>query len=115
MKFQGRVNSTTEHLTYRIHEISLPSGTLVREFVAQSGGVFAITWQGPTMPNLRQLLGKYFEDYVAAAKSTPLGRRRIDIAAADLVVHASGHMRAFSGIAYIPKSIPNGVSVGDLQ
>jgi hypothetical protein len=114
LKFQGTVNST-EHLTYRVHEISLPSGTVVREFVAQSGAVFAVAWHGPTVPNLRQALGKYFDGYVAAAKATPLNHRRLDIAAADLVVHAMGHMRSFSGIAYVPQAIPSGVSVGELQ
>ncbi len=114
LKFQGTVNST-EHLTYRVHEISLPSGTVVREFVAQSGGIFAVAWHGPTVPNLRQALGKYFDSYVAAAKATPINRRHLDIAGADLVVHAVGHMRSFSGVAYVPQAIPGGVSLGELR
>jgi hypothetical protein len=113
-KLQGAVNST-ERLTYRVHEISLPSGTVVREFVAQSGAIFAVAWHGPTMPNLRQTLGKYFDNYVATAKATPLHHRRLDIAQSDLVVHAAGHMRAFTGIAYLPQALPSGVSVGELQ
>ena len=113
-KLQGAVKST-ERLTYRVHEISLPSGTVVREFVAQSGAIFAVAWRGPTMPNLRQALGKYFDNYVATAKATPLHHRRLDIAQTDLVVHASGHMRAFSGIAYLPQAIPSGVSLGELK
>jgi hypothetical protein len=88
---------------------------VVREFVAQSGAIFAVTWRGPTMPNLRQTLGKYFDNYVATAKATPLRHRRLDIAQTDLVVHASGHMRAFSGIAYLPQAIPSGVNVGELK
>jgi hypothetical protein len=114
LKFQGSVSST-EHLTYRVHEISLPSGTVVREFVAPSGGIFAVAWKGPTVPNLRQALGSYFDSYVAAAKVTPVNHRRVDIVGTDLVVHAMGHMRAFSGIAYVPRSIPAGVSVGELR
>ena len=113
-KFHGSVNSA-EHLTYRVHEITLPSGTLVREFVAQSGAIFAVAWQGPTIPNLRQALGKYFDSYAAAAKVTPLHQRRLDIAQPDLVVHAMGHMRAFTGLAYLPQAIPGGVSIGELQ
>jgi hypothetical protein len=113
-KFQGAVNSS-EHLTYRVHEITLPSGTLVREYVSQSGAIFAIAWRGPTVPNLRQALGKYFDSYVSAAKGTPVGHRRLDISSTDLVVHAMGHMRAFTGIAYLPQAIPSGVSVGELQ
>jgi hypothetical protein len=113
-KLQGSVNSA-EHLIYRVHEITLPSGTVVREFVAQSGAIFAVAWQGPTVPNLRQALGKYFDNYVATAKATPMHRRRVDIAQPDLVVHAVGHMRSFSGIAYVPQAIPSGVSVGELK
>jgi len=113
-KFQGTVN-TTEHLTYRVHEIELPSGTVLREFVTQGGAVFAVAWRGPLMPNLRQALGKYFDNYVAAAKGSPVNHRRLDINQLDLVVHAAGHMRAFSGIAYLPQSVPSGVSVGELQ
>jgi Protein of unknown function (DUF2844) len=113
-KFQGSVNSA-EHLSYRVHEITLPSGTVVREFVAQSGAIFAVAWRGPTIPNLRQALGKYFDSYVAAAKVTSLRQRHLDIAQTGLVVHATGHMRAFSGIAYMPQAIPSGVNVGELQ
>jgi len=113
-KFQGAVNST-QLLTYRVHEIDLPSGTVVREFVAQGGAVFAVAWHGPTVPNLRQALGQYFNNYVVAAQASPLNHRRLDIAQADLVVHATGHMRSFTGIAYIPQAIPSGVSIGELQ
>jgi hypothetical protein len=28
---------------------------------------------------------------------------------------AGGHMRAFSGLAYLPQALPSGVSVGDLH
>jgi hypothetical protein len=113
-KLQGVVN-TTEHLTYRVHEIELPSGTVLREFVAQGGSVFAVAWHGPTIPNLRQALGKHFDSYVAAAKLSPVNHRRVDVNQVDLVVHAAGHMRSFSGLAYLPQSVPAGVSVGELR
>lgn len=113
-KFQGVVN-TSEHLIYRVHEIDLPSGTVLREFVAQGGAVFAVAWRGPVIPNLRQALGKYFDNYLAAAKVSPVNHRRLDINQLDLVVHVSGHMRSFSGIAYLPQSVPSGVSVGELR
>ena len=113
-KFRGGVH-TTEHLTYRVHEIDLPSGTVLHEFVAQGGAIFAVAWSGPVIPNLRQALGKYFDDYVAAAKVSPLHHRRLEINQLDLVVHASGHMRSFSGIAYLPQAIPSGVTVGELR
>jgi hypothetical protein len=105
----------TEHASYRLHEIQLPSGTLVREFVGSDGKVFAIAWNGPTVPNLRQTLGQYFDNYVAAAKAKHAGHHHLQIQQSDLVVQAGGHMRAFSGRAYLPQSVPAGVSIGDLH
>jgi Protein of unknown function (DUF2844) len=48
---------------YQSHETQLPNGTLVREFATLQGLVFAVTWQGPTLPNLRELLGQYFSNF----------------------------------------------------
>jgi hypothetical protein len=105
----------TEHTNYRLHEIQLPSGTLVREFAKPDGTVFAIAWNGPTQPNLRQTLGRYFDNCVTAAKARHGGLHRLEIQQSDLVVQAGGHMRAFSGRAYLPQSVPAGVSIGDLR
>jgi hypothetical protein len=50
-----------DHGSYRVHEIQLPSGTVIREYSGLDGKVFALTWSGPFMPNLRQLFGGYFD------------------------------------------------------
>ena len=105
----------TERTGYRVHEIQLSSGTVVREFIGPDGKVFAVAWKGPTIPNLRQILGQYFDNYVAAANARHLGRNHLQIQQSDLVVQAGGHMRAFSGRAYLPQAVPGGVSVGDLH
>ena len=52
-----------------------PSGTTVREYVSSNGTVFAVAWQGPWLPDLRQMLGPYFDDYQRALQSTT-GKRR---------------------------------------
>jgi len=105
----------TPHANYRLHEIQLPSGTMVREFAGPGGKVFAVAWNGPTVPNLRQTLGRYFDDYVTAAKAPHTGHHHLQIRESNLVVQAGGHMRAFWGLAYLPQAVPTGVSVGDLQ
>ena len=105
----------TEHANYRSHEIQLPSGTVVREFAGSDGKVFAVAWSGPFVPNLRQTLGRYFDTYVAAAKSSHTGHTHLQIRQSDLVLQSGGHMRAFSGRAYLPQAIPSGVDVGDLR
>jgi hypothetical protein len=113
-RFHGSI-TVTSHANYRLHEIQLPSGTLVREFTGSDGQVFAVAWNGPTVPDLRQTLGQYFDAYVAAAKAPHAGHRHVQIRDSNLVVLAGGHMRAFSGLAYLPQAIPSGVSVGDLH
>jgi hypothetical protein len=105
----------TERAGYRMHEIQLPSGTVVHEFVGSNGAVFAVAWSGPTVPNLRQTLGQYFDNFVAAAKAKHGDHHHLQIRQSDLVVEAAGHMRAFSGRAYLPQAVPPGVSVGDLR
>jgi Protein of unknown function (DUF2844) len=107
--------TVTDRTAYRVHEIQLSTGTRVREFVGPDGQVFAIAWQGPTIPNLRQTLGKYFDHYVTAAQARHGGHTHLQIQQSDLVVQAGGHMRAFSGRAYLPQALPSGVSVGDLH
>jgi hypothetical protein len=105
----------TEHASYRVHEIQSPSGTLVREFVGSDGKVFALAWNGPVAPNLRQTLGRYFDNYVAAAKTSHSGHHQLQFQSGDLVVQASGHMRLFSGRAYLQPAVPAGISIGDLR
>jgi hypothetical protein len=104
-----------DHGSYRVHEIQLPSGTVVREYAGVDGIVFAVTWQGPFMPNLRQTLGRYFDAYAAAAKAGHADHRHLQVQQSDLVVQVSGHMRAFTGRAYLPQAIPAGVSLEGLQ
>jgi hypothetical protein len=113
-QLRGEVEISRNPL-YDMHVIHLPSGTQVREYAATDGKVFAVAWNGPTVPNLRQTLGQYFDRYVAAAKANRLGRHPLRIDASDLVVHTGGHMRAFSGLAYLPQALPEGVTPGDLK
>jgi hypothetical protein len=113
-KLQSSVKATTHEL-YRVHEMQAPGGTVIREYAALNGNVFAVTWKGPFMPNLRQTLGQYFDRYVAAAQSHHADHRQLHIQDSDLVVQASGHQHAFAGRAYLPGAIPDGVSIGDLQ
>lgn len=111
----GASIKATPHDGYSVHELTLPSGTLVREYGAVNGTVFAVAWNGPAKPNLSQLLGRYFSDFVTAAKATPGGRNHLTLARSDLVIEAGGHMRAFFGRAYLAAAIPAGVSSDALR
>jgi hypothetical protein len=97
--------------TYTVHEIQASYGTLVREYVSPSGTVFAVAWQGPWQPDLRQVLGTYFDHYVQsaqAARAHRSGHGPLLIQEAGLVVQSSGHPRAFVGRAYVPQFLPQG-------
>jgi hypothetical protein len=100
---------------YAIHEISLPSGTIVREYVAPSGKVFGVSWRGPRMPDLRQTLGSHFDEAAAAAGSPHGGHHHLIVEKPDLVLHSGGHMRAFIGRAYVPGLLPAGISADVIQ
>ena len=100
-----------------VHEIQSPNGTVVREYVSTSGKVFAVAWQGPWPPDMRQILAGYFEQYQSAAQAhqnSRLGRRPFVIRQPGLVVQSGGHMRSFAGCAYVPDMLPQGVEAKKL-
>lgn len=108
----------TPYVGYQQHQITTGSLT-VNEYVSSNGQVFAITWQGPTPPNLQQLLGTYFGRFQRAAATAhqvnPGIHRQFALNDADLVIQAYGRLRDFHGIAYLPSLIPTGVAISDLQ
>jgi hypothetical protein len=101
--------------SYRIHELQLPSGTVVREYAGSDGRIFAVTWSGPFIPDLRQTLGSYFAEFSAKAPLAHGNRKHLEVRQADLVVESGGHMRGHHGFAYLPQAIPAGLAAGDLQ
>jgi hypothetical protein len=114
-KAHASIKSSVDRDSYRVHEIALASGTVMREFVGPDGKVFAVAWHGPTRPDLRQALGQYFGAFASVPRSKLSDRRHVQIRQGDVVVEGGGHMRALSGRAYLPSAIPSGVSLGDLH
>ena len=100
---------------FTVYELATAEGIRIREFVAATGTVFALTWHGPFRPDMRTLLGGHFQAYASAPRSADSTRSRLKIEQPGLVVRASGHMHAFRGLAYLPDAMPAGVSAGDLQ
>jgi hypothetical protein len=102
---------------YDIHEITAVSGMRVREFLNRGGVVFAVTWSGPVVPDLQRLLGTNFAEYtraLTALKQSGL-HKSLRVASSSLVVESGGHMRAYSGRAYLPALIPAGTAAADLR
>ena len=97
---------------FAVHEVKTSGGPVIREYVSSAGRVFGVAWQGPSIPDLHQLLGAYFQPYSAAAQTAKAGhpgRRPLNIQLPGLVVQTGGHMRALYGRAYDPGLLPQGV------
>jgi hypothetical protein len=108
----GALRGITRTNGVAVHEMQSSAGTVVREYVTSTGTVFGVAWQGPWMPDLRQILGSYYEPYQAAARAARPARGRrgpIVLDTPDLVMRVGGHARAFSGTAYVPKLLPQGM------
>jgi len=115
--FKGELRSTPM-TQYDVQQITIGSGTVVREYTSLTGQVFAITWQGLTRPDLQQLLGSYFGSFksaVQARQSHPGAHRQLNVQQSDLVVQSFGRLRSFRGIAYVPSLVPAGVAMNELQ
>lgn len=100
--------------TYTIHEIQL-SGLVVREFVAPSGEVFAVSWQGSGIPDLQQMLGSYYAEFAQAASIAHFDHHHLNVQTPRVVVQSRGHTREFSGRAWAPALLPQNFSLGDLN
>ena len=111
---RGAIRITTGE-RYAVHEIAAASGTVVREYVAPNGTVFALTWTGPWPPDLRQLLGAHFERFSRAAATPRAAHRPLAIHDGNLVVHFGGRPRAFVGTAYLSDLMPDGVRAAQLR
>lgn len=101
---------------YTIREMATETNT-VREYVSQSGIVFAIAWSGLTYPDLTPLLGKYDHQYqraLAQIRPSP-GQRSSQVKAEDVVVQKWGHIRNLQGRAYAPALMPQGVTPDEIK
>jgi hypothetical protein len=109
---------TTQAGTYTVHEIKASVNTVVKEYVSPAGKVFAITWRGQFIPDMHQLLGTYFDQYLEAGKAqreNHVGRHALNIQQPGFVFQNGGHMRLYFGRAYAPEMVPQAVNVDALQ
>jgi len=103
------------HGPYVSQEMRSALGATVREYVSNSGTVFAVAWSGPFKPDMDVLLGRFADRYARSPRTPDSTRSQLRIEQPDLVVHASGGMRFYAGVAYLPQQLPEGINVGDLR
>jgi len=113
-RMSGELHSTIR-TGYTMHEITSANGARVREYVSPSGVVFGVSWSGPFMPDLSQLLGSYFSEFQQAAQSSPGRRRALAIDTGKVVVESAGHMRSFHGRSYVPSLLPQNIPAEVVQ
>lgn len=111
------VAQATPRQEFGMEEIVTDNGMCIHEFLDGNGVVFAVTWSGPVVPDLQQLLGTQFAVYttVLATRQRRGLQRSVRVATPDLVVESDGHLRNFTGRAYLPAMIPTHVSMAEVQ
>lgn len=100
---------------FTVHELSTAGNGLVREYVTPAGQVYAVSWQGPFMPNLQQLLGTHFQTIAQSSDRQQGGRGHLVVHAGPVVFESGGRMRSFHGRAYLSNALPAGTSTDDIQ
>jgi hypothetical protein len=117
-RMQGALMSITRNDRFEVHQLQASNGTTVREYVSSTGTVFAVSWEGQWMPDLRQVLGPYFDAYQQTVPAVRKARRShgpMTFRSGDLVVQIGGHPRAFVGRAYIERLMPQGMQAQTIR
>lgn len=115
VSLKGALTSFSTVKGYAVHEITTAAGVHVREYLS-GGKVFAVSWQGPFIPDLERMLGAYYARYAQAASAPRAGsHRHLRIEQPGLVVESNGRMRAFYGRAWDPALLPQNFTVADIR
>ena len=101
---------------YTVHELELPSGTMVREYVNADGRVFAVAWRGSTLPDLKQVFGEdNLQTFLSSPPEQHTRHKNRTVRERGLVARSSGSGRFFTGFAYIPSLMPRAVREEDIR
>ena len=90
----------------------------VRQYVSSSGQVYAVSWDGPAMPDVAALLGTWFDRYrqeASAALPNASGLHSSRVSGSDLMVETAVRLRDFSGRAWLPSALPAGITAADIE
>ena len=100
---------------FQMHEIASADGTTVRQYGSPAGTVFGLSWMGPTVPDLAQLLGPYFDEFRAGVRSPVRRHHPVAVRTEHLIIETGGHMRALRGRVYLPDLVPTSVPQAAIQ
>jgi outer membrane biogenesis lipoprotein LolB len=100
---RGKLHTVWTHTT--------TEGIRIRQYVADTGFVFAVGWDGPLLPDLERLLGAHFAAYHLAVQQR---KRNVRVETPSLWLESAGKMRALVGRAYLPDQLPMGINPADI-
>ena len=118
---QQRLNGTrsvTQAQAYALHEIRTPENNVIHEYISPDGKVFAVSYTGKMLGESNAILSAYSRQIARAMVAVRNGKHRggpVNIELPGLVYHATGHMRSYMIRAYLPDSVPQGVTVEALR
>lgn len=115
VQIQAQSSVVVAEPTLNVFQAKLPSGTQIKEYTNAEGVVVGVSWQGPTLPDLKQLLGAHFDAFANRTTTTAGNHRNAEFHNDDVVVQSHGQLRAFSGRAYLPKLLPAGFNINQIQ
>jgi hypothetical protein len=99
---------------YDVHEIQTPAGTVIHEYVSAQGKVFAVSWRGPGLPDLVQLLGGYSAQLSQAQTGFHYNHHHLRIETPEVVLQSDAYLRSRSGRAWVPALFPQSLSPKDI-
>ena len=105
----------TSAATFSVHEITTAGGLTVHEYLSPGGKVFAVSWRGPGIPDLSQMLGTYYGEFARAASAPHYDHHHLSVRTANVMVQSSGHTRSFFGRAWVPSLLPEDFSVEQIN
>jgi hypothetical protein len=112
----GAASTQITHLgAYDKHAMVTSNGVGVRAYSGRDGRVFAVTFNGPAMPDLKVLLGDRFGEYAAAVHPSPTTHKVYTHSSSTLELSIVKLPRGFTGSAYVPGAVPTGVDPHNLQ
>lgn len=99
---------------YSVH-FTRADGREIREYVNKNNIVFAISWVGRSHPDLSQILGRHFNDYLAVVEGHSPGRQPVLLKTSKMNIHFSGHMGHVKAYAFETQLLPPGFDLEILK
>jgi Protein of unknown function (DUF2844) len=108
-------HALTPQVSFDVHELTTAAGVKVREYAARGGPVFAVAWEGPATPDLKQLLGAHYARFQSELLAHRTGHHVLAIRTPDLVATVTRFQRTGSGTVYLPALVPSGTAISALR